>query len=425
MATEAPPAPPAPPTSTTPVAPAAKPAAAPDAAPKMSGRAAVMQALESKFVPPPDRPSKPQAIIQAEPPPAPPETSPPPPETQTDDDEPTRIPEKETAKEAPTDGSKRESPWKLVDKYKGIAAKQESEIAELRKSAPDTATFKATQEKAQKLEARVKELENEVSFHDYTQDPKFKEQYEAPYVKTWTSAMADLKELTVDEGNGNSRPINANDMLQLVNLPLAKAREIAVAQFGEFANDVMGHRKEIRKLLEARQAALDDGHKNGAETLRQRQEAQQQSRQQMLKTIGDTWTSVNEAIGKDPKNGVYFTPVEGDAEGNGRLERGYKLVDEAFSANPEDPKLTSEQRQEIIRKHAAVRHRAAAFGRMKHQLQTSKARIAELENELKSYKDTEPTTTGKQAENGVNGSQPARAKDRVWAALDKAAGGGI
>lgn len=308
----------------------------------------------------------------------------------------------------------------MVDQYKEKNKALETEVAELRKGRVEPKQLQDLSARAEAAEKRAQELENEIIFHDYSKSAEFAEKYEKPYETAWTRAMGELKELTLDDGNGNKRAFNADDMLRIVNLPLAQARALAQEQFGDFVNDIMGHRKEIRSLLEQRQQALTQAHQNGSAELRKRMEAQQVARAQALKDIGETWGAVNAEIAADPKVGAFFKPVEGDDEGNARLERGFKFVDEAFSATPEDPRLTPEQRKEVIKKHAAVRNRAAAFGRLRRQNETLLAKIAEMEKKLKAYETTTPTTTGREAAPTtapVSGS----ARERMYAELMKRA----
>ena len=283
-----------------------------------------------------------------------------------------------------------------MDDYKAKVAKAEARVAELEKSGASPETIKKFEERATKAEQRAKELENEIIFYDYSKSDDFKLKHEKPYEEAWTRAMSELRELTVEDSSGNQRPFNANDMLQLVNLPLPKARELASEMFGDFANDIMNHRKEIRNLLESRNNALEQARKNGSEELRKRMEQKQAATTETRKLLAETWKAFNEEAQADPKIGQYFKPVDGDDAGNAALEKGFKLVDEAWQADPEAEGLTPEQRKEIVRKHTAVRNRAAAFGRMRLREQIKDARIAELEAKLKGYEDSEPGTQGRE-----------------------------
>lgn len=312
---------------------------------------------------------------------------------------------------------KKVNPWKLVDQYKEQTTKLQKEISDLRTSALPEKERTELQSRIEKAEARAKALEEHIQFLDYSKSQEFQDKYQKPYEEAWTRAMGELGELTVNDGEGNARPIQAQDILDLVNLPLPKAREMAESLYGPFANDVMGHRKEIRNLFEAQAKALEDARKNGAERIKQTVEQQTKQMGEIKKFIGENWEAANQSIVRDEKYGLYFTPVEGDENINQRLAKGAQLVDRAFAENPADPKLTPDERRAVIKRHAAVRNRAIAFGRLVYELDKAKADMASLREELKKYRGSEPTTTG--TPKPENGGEPAptSAKESVFAAL--------
>lgn len=373
--------PPAKPAAKAPEKPAAKPAAKPQAE-----KPAAEQAQEAEKPGEGEAETKPEAEAAAEP------------------EKPMTAEEK-----------KRVNPWKLVDQYKGQNAKLQEEVTKLRTGAVPEAERKVITERIEKAEKRAKELEDHIRFLDYQKHPEFTEKYQKPYEEAWVRAMSELGELTVNE-NGVDRPLTANDLLELVTLPLPRAREVAKAVFGDFANDVMAHRNSIKQLFDAQSKALDDARKNGAERMRQMQEQVQKQVKEISDTINEAWETSNAAMVRDEKYGLYFTPVEGDENVNQRLAKGYALVDRAFSENPQDPKLTPDQRRSVIKRHAAVRNRAAAFGRLVYELGNERQRVQELTEELKKYKESTPPTGGSpQAE--ASGGAPTSARESVFAAL--------
>jgi hypothetical protein len=110
--------------------------------------------------------------------------------------------------------------------------------------------------------------------------------------------------------------------------------------------------------------------------------------------IRETWARANEEITGDLKVGRYFMPLEGNAEVNQRLAKGFELADRAFSENPMDPSLTAEQRQSVIKRHAAIRNRAAAFGRLVYENNQAQTTISELKAEIARLKSGEPELAG-------------------------------
>lgn len=318
---------------------------------------------------------------------------------------------------------KRPNPWKMVDEYKVKLAAAEKERDELRKGGVPEEARKAYEEKLTKAETRVQDLEKYLTFVDYSQTEEFKTQYVKPYEKAWSSAMAEIKDLTItDLGNGQERAVTANDMLQLVNAPLAKARQLATEMFGEFANDVMQHRQKIQGLFQAQQEALDTAKNSGQEKLKQARDEQQRQQSTLVQSIKQDWETENKSIQSHEKYGVYFQPREGDEKWNSGLEKGFALVDKAYAENPSDPKLTPEQRKEVIRRHAAVRNRAASWGPMRVEVERQASQIKALQEELSQYKELEPGAAGSRTPNANGaGSEGGTAKDRMLANLKKRA----
>jgi hypothetical protein len=230
--------------------------------------------------------------------------------------------------------------------------------------------------------------------------------------------MSELGELTVKTPDGE-RAMTDRDMLELVNLPLARAREVAEQAFGSFADDIMAHRKTIRSLFEAQSAALDDAKKNGEAREKDRTEKYQRSMGTVQKAVTDHWNTVNESLVKDEVLGKLFRPVEGDKAGNDRLAKGFEMVDRAWKENPMDLSLTPEQRQEIIERHAAVRNRAAAFGRLRYQNEQLAKQVKDLEDRLKAYQSSTPPIGGDTPSS--DGGQESSAKATVYGALRKLA----
>ena len=287
------------------------------------------------------------------------------------------------------------NPWKLMEEHKTRAAKLESEIVELKKLVPNEAARKSEIQELEQTRARAKELEDEIRYVNYSKSPEFKEKYEKPYQQAWSKAMADLKEISVeDPSTGESRQVTANDMLNLVNLPLGKARELADAAFGNFADDVMAHRKEIKNLFESQAQALDDARSKGAEREKQMLEQHQAGWKTLENQASEIWTKANESATKDESIGKYLSPIEGNQDHNQRLAKGQEMVDRAFKENPMDRKLSPDDRAAIIKRHAAVRNRAIAYGPLLHENRKLQARLAEVEKELGQFKGSTPGTTG-------------------------------
>jgi hypothetical protein len=307
------------------------------------------------------------------------------------------------------------SPWKLVESYKKTNTQLQQEIAQLRAAQKPGELPKEAQEKFTALETRNKELENEIRHVNYRKSKEFVEQYQQPYEQAWRNAIDDLQELVVTNDDGTSRVATAQDMIALSNMPLGQARATAKQWFGDSADDVMAHRRTIRELSEKQNKALEDSVKFGSERDQQRtaeREAQMKARSEETAKV---WTAINsEAVQKYE----FLRPIEGEVERNEKLEKAAKFVDETFALNVNQAK-TQEERDQIIRRHAALRNRAIGFSVLKHENTTLKAELEALREELKQFQGSEPT--GGEPRGGSSGEPAADTLDGAVAGLARLA----
>lgn len=312
------------------------------------------------------------------------------------------------------------SPWKLVNEYKEKLKQAETQLLETKKLIKDEAAAKAEQQRLEAVLKRNQELEEEIKYVNYQKHPEFQEKYEQPYINAVKKAMQSLRGLTVESEDGAARDITAEDVIDLVNIDnLREAKTKATEMFGEFADDVMSQRNKIRDIWDARVEALARARKDA--TFRDQQMADQRTAQQteLQSFARQNWEKFNEAAQADPENGEFFRPVDGDDERNTVLTKGFELVDGASRENPLDPSLTPDQRLSIIRKHVAIRNRAAAYGVVKHEIKKLRAELAEANEKLKQYEESVPPVGGSAA-----ASAPApsgRATDQVFAELRRRA----
>lgn len=313
---------------------------------------------------------------------------------------------------------KKKNPWKVVDEWKQKFATLESEYAKAKQTSLAEAERKDYQTKLAEIQKRADDLETEIRFVNYEKSAEYQTKYEEPYKKAWGRAAKELSEIPVKLGDGTERTATVNDLAEIVNMPLGRARAVADEAFGPFADDIMGYRKEILGLLDAKNIALDDAKKNSIQRDKEREAQQKGQLGEIAKTIKETWDKVNEEFLKDETYGPVFRPLEGDQEGNTRLAKGYELVDRAFSENPNNPQLTPEERAKIIRRHAAVRNRAASWGRLHANYVKATTEIEALKKELSQYKGSVPGTGGRQP---ATTSAPSSAREEVFGALRKLA----
>ena len=323
--------------------------------------------------------------------------------------------EEKPADGKPVDGKPgKTSPWKLVESYKQTNAKLQQEIAELRTSMKPGELPKEHQEKFTAIEARNKELEDEIRFVNYSKSKEFVDTYQKPYEEAWVNAISDLKELVITNDDGSSRAATAQDLIALSNMPLGQARVTAKDWFGESADDVMAHRRTIRDLSDKQSKALEDSKTHGSERDQQRAAEMQARHKARSEEAEKVWSQVNaEALEKYE----YLRPVEGEVERNEKLDKAVKFVDETLKKNLGQAK-TVEERDTIIKAHAALRNRAVGFSVLKHENVSLKAKVAELEKAIAEFQASEPTNGGpKSQQNGEHGGG-----DEMGAAMSRLAG---
>lgn len=365
--------------------------------PRVSAKQRFSDDLRAKFADKPPEPAKPAAAPD---PKAPVPATPP-------DLKATPDPKAPEAKK---------NPWEIVKEQKAKVTEYEARITELEKG-------RLTPEKQAEItqkEKRLQELEEEMRYTDYTKSDEFKVQYQQPFEKAWAEALQELDQYTIPNNDGTDRPANVNDLQRLLGLPTKQAYAEAEQMFGAGGgNAVMDYVRDIKNLWKKQTTAVDEMKAKGTERDKQRQEQHQAQTREVTEHITSTWHKANQEALSHERYGQYFKPVEGDQEGNQKLAKGYEQADRAFAESPMAPGLTKDQRQSIIERHAAVRNRSAAFGRLVHQNVTATARITALEAELATYKGSEPNrqpnAPQKQAE------APKRGMDRIREGLAKIA----
>ena len=302
---------------------------------------------------------------------------------------------------APAAKKDKPNPWKLMEEHKAARAAAEAKLLETEKRAIPEEKWKEKEAALEKSNKRLAELEQEIRHVKYEKSDEFVEKYQKPYFAAWDRAMSELGEIVVQDTNlegdpvGDPRQLTTKDILELVEMPIGKAAEVARQKFGDLlAPEVMAHRMAIKKLNNDQVAALENEKKNGAEREKMESAKSQKAREEIEGIIKTNFVKANEELSVDPKHSAYFKPRDGDEQGNQRLAKGYEMANRAFSENPTADGLTAEQRASIVRRHVAVRNRAAAYGRLVYDLGQRDVKIAEMQKIIDEYKGSEPNRDG-------------------------------
>lgn len=309
--------------------------------------------------------------------------------------------------------------WKLLKEKEEAYAKLEKEHAEIKTRLVDPEKEKQYTEKLTAAEKRQQELLGELQFYNYEKyNEDFKSKYDDPYKAAWHNAVEEITQLPVTLEDGTTRAGTASDLSKLIDLPPVDRREMAERMFGKYADDVIREAKEARRLFDARNRHLDEARKTLGTKEKERIEQYQNQHKTMAAQADESWKEAETQAMSHEKYGKYFTPIEGDQEGNQRLAKGKALAQRAFSENPFDPRLTPSDRGTIVKRQNAVCNRAAAFGRLVSWNAKLEGEVAELKKQLAEYNGGEPGAGDGRASDT---EPPMKASERSASDLQKLA----
>lgn len=282
--------------------------------------------------------------------------------------------------------------------YRRIHAELERVNAELKqakagKVEPAEET-KVLHSKLETLEKRNKELEEEISYRDYTKSTDFQEKFRKPFENKLARVYRQIADLYVQNEDGTQRPATQEDFDKVLEAPQSTARGIAKQIFGdEDFREVLQYRRELNELQQNADEELKNWRDKAKERDDQRKEGEKKMREQAEVTFRkaiDTYTQ------KYPE---WFGEAEGEGaeELNKALQQGFAATDRSM-----DPRVPLEERLDLL---AAERLKAGSFGRNIIMIKRLKARVAELEESLKAYEKSEPGEgQGQRASVAANGS---------------------
>lgn len=303
----------------------------------------------------------------------------------------------------------------LREAYDALKVKHaalEKEHEKIKAAKPDPASDperKKLMDEHESLKKRFKEVDDEMRYVAYERSTEFNEKFQKPLDTQWAKALKKLQELEItDETTGETRAPTMDDMLTIVNLPEGRAWKMAKEMFGDSATSLMNQREKLRELSEAKEQAKADARTNGEKWEKEQREKFEESSSKINKEMGSAWV---EAMTKDVEKLDWLKPVEGDQEGNDKLAQAKEKWIKAFVADPKDQNLTSQQRAEIVRSHAALVNRAIAYTPMNREIKSLRAQLAERDKALAEFRKSEPKQPELGSPEGKNGEPSVR--DRI------------
>ena len=244
---------------------------------------------------------------------------------------------------------------------------------------------KALKAEMDSIRKNAEELDTEVRYLNYTRSGEYKQKYEAPLREAWQTALGDIEGIRVTDEDGTERDANHQDIMVLLNVPVAKAAIIAQETFGPAAPEIMAHRRRLIELTQARDKSIAEWKKKGAqrevEKSKQLESRQTRSRDLFESQFADYEKTHSQLFGRE----------EGDEDGNKLLDESDRLVRIALKGEGIDADMGYDDKVDLITKaQAQVALRARAYGRERLRVIRLQQKVAELEKKVGKVRSSEP-----------------------------------
>jgi len=280
--------------------------------------------------------------------------------------------------------------------------KLRTQVSELEKKAP--ADVKPFEEKLATAQKRIADQEALIQHLAYERSAEFNDNYAKPYQERWAEAVRNMAEYKVEMPDGSTRQASEKDLVALGQMSLGDRRNAANAMFGDSADDVMAEVRDVVKLSQAQENALQQHAQKAAKFAEEsKTKAAEQSRLRE-----QNWQTNNQSLAeKYPK---WFAPDPEDTEGNSLLKKGFAVADLLFAPTTLDdaarqllPKsfltdleankgrLSPEAQTKL---DAMIRNKAAGFDRLSLRVKSLSKELEEANAKLAQYEESEPGTGG-------------------------------
>lgn len=269
------------------------------------------------------------------------------------------------------------------------------------------------------IEKNFNETSEQIKYLNYERSSEYKDKYETPYRKAASAAYEAVKQLTVTEPDPTQppnqdgshptreRPATEADFDEIYQLPLGPAAKLASKKFGpELVGTMMQHWHNIRTLAKDATNALKDWKEKAS----QREKAESDQKTIQEGQIQEAWTTVNKRMSEDPRGADLWAEVKDDKEINEAIGQGFALADRRFSND-----YAKMSQMEKIVLDASIRHRVAAFYRLRVENQRLKAEHAQALKDLAELRGSGPGEPGTPG----GGEQPAGESKGAMAEFDE------
>jgi hypothetical protein len=246
---------------------------------------------------------------------------------------------------------------------------------------------KEDEEKHAAMEKRQQQLESDLYSRDYKESPDFKDKYQKRADKVFNTVTKTLKGMTVkyeDAGEEKERQATIADFNRIRSLDdsLVEQRKLAKSMFGEDADIILSHARELSNIEEEANDAIETQKKNWTQTKEQFLQSQQQN-QKLAQTTYNEITS--QLVSKYPD---YFGEDAANPEANAALKSGLEYVEGVSKL------INTLPPQEAAKITAIVRMMAGSFPKHLIIIKQLKTQLSEAKESLGKLRKSDPGSGG-------------------------------
>jgi hypothetical protein len=232
----------------------------------------------------------------------------------------------------------------------------------------------------EKYEKQINDYEETIRTMDYKRSKEYNEKYVKPLEGAIKLAMEEIEEMEVIAEDGTSRQATQADLQRITSIAnMGDALNAAKRMFGDMAQTVMDHRRNIRRAHKAAEVANADASNLSKEAIQKQQEKFKSDHARREKL----YTSEVKELQEGPLKHV-FGERDKDDEGNALLKQGWDMVNALVDDDGTMPE------GDRIKTLAKVRSQAASFMRVLRDNKSLRGRVKELKQALKEYEESEP-----------------------------------
>lgn len=282
-------------------------------------------------------------------------------------------------------------------------------------------------ESLQSKDKRIQELEEKLRYASYESTDEYKEKYEKPLTNIYNAGRSKAASLKVVK-EGEERPGARTDFDAIMRISDdAEAADKATELFGNKASLVLYYRERVLELNDQKMQAIEDFKKQGAERTKSETEKATIQKAESEKAAKARSEMFHKLTAESLSKNKLIQLEETDEVGKNLLTAAKAVADLAFNSLPPErfnelpPNVRSKlvngklRPEDVVRLHAELHTRAAAYSPLAHKFTKAEARIAELEKELSEFKGSGP---GGGAEKRPQGSKALTVEEEIDA-MDK------